>query len=470
MREYSKFIFTALLFLSAFTCKSQISGVISGYYGQKMALVEVAQSLSGSYDTLEVTRISPKGSFSFSTKLKSGFYYLKIEFRYVPYYHDPACEGRIALEAPENPDNKTDYIDVQYLCSGSGQKYLHDYIETWGNKRADFIEKNPTHRADTAYNQKLRLFEKSVYDEFASGLKNHPYLKTTIDYQFAALKALAHFKSETLFEQYLKGKAVQANHGDYLNFFVQFYENKVLQHIRKNKDRYIDSLITTNQFMPVANFFAEHDFVDSREKAELLLITMNYTESLPNLKSERRELLFNRALKEAQTPVVKRIARDYLRAELTLARGTNAPPFTGVDTLGNEITQEFLKGSFTYIHFWASWNDASVNELLTISNFTEEYPEIKFLSINIDRNIEEFQRFMENNEVRHTVIHTSEFKVLDRYSAKSIPLYFLTDKHGKLLLSPAKEPRRMIKIFDALKKMSGPSRKPFEIIREYDDE
>lgn len=469
MRTFTKVFLTVLLLSAAWSAQSQVSGVINGYCGQNMALVKVAQALTGGYDTLEITTISPKGSFHFSASLQSGLYYLKIEFRYVPYYHDPDCNGRIALEAPENPDNKLDYIDVQYLCSGSDQKYLHDFIESWSMKRADFIEKNPTHRADTAYNIKLRLFEKSVYDEFGEGFKKHAYLKTTVDYQIAALKSLAHFRADSLFEYYLKGKPVLAHHGDYLTFFVQFYENKILHYIRKNKDRYVDSLIVTDKFMPLAHFFSEHEYIDHREKAELLLIIMNYTKSLPNLKNDRRDLLFNRALKEAKSRVVKRIAHDYLTAELTLSRGSKAPGFSGQDTAGTVHNKELLKGSFTYLHFWATWNDASVNDLLTISEFKEQYPEIQFLSINTDRNRDDFMRFMKNNSIKHTVIHCPDFDIWDRYRVKSVPLYFLTDKNGRLLLSPAKEPQRMIKIFDALKKVSGPSRKPYEIIREYDD-
>lgn len=470
MRTLIMLFFASLYLLGSGNVHSQVSGVVNGYYGKQIALLEVAQALTGGYDTLETTTISPRGSFNFTTSLKSGFYYLKIEFRYVPYYHDPACNGRIAMEAPKNLDNKAAYIDVQYLCSGSDQRYLHDYIEIWAGKRADFIEKHPTHRADTAYNKKLIFFENSVYEAFKEGFQNHPYLKATVDYQIAALKSLAHFNADTLYDTYLKNRPVLVNHADYIHFFVQFYENKILQHIRKNKDRYVDSLIVTNRFMPTVHFFNEHKFINSTEKAELLLITMNYTESLPNLKEERRELLFNRAIKEANSNAVRRIARDYLTAGLVLTRGSKAPAFTGTDTAGKRVDESFLKNAFTYIHFWASWNDASVNDLLTISELKEKYPEIKFLSINTDRAKADFMHFMSHNEINHTVIHCNDFQILDRYSVKSVPLYFLTDKYGRLLLTPAKEPQRMINIFDALKKMTGPQRKPYEIIREYDDQ
>lgn len=463
-------VFISVLFLfNASKSQAQINGVISGYYNQQAALVQVAEALTGGYDTLEVTRISNKGSFSFSTPLTSGFYYIKIEFRYIPYFHDPACNGRIALEAPQNPDNKTEIIDVQYLCGEAQQQYLYDYMEIWETKRADFIDENPSYRADTAYHEKLITFEKDVLKTFGNAGELHPHLKTTVHYQIAGLKELARFKTDELYEQYLKNQPVRVANGDYLNFFVQFYEKKALHFIRKNKDRYIDSLITTDRFAPLADFFMGHPYIESKEKAELLVMAMMYTQSLPNLKEERRELLFTKALTEAESPEIRRIAKDYLTSKLFLARGSNAPAFSAIDSKGNTHNQETLKGSYTYIQFWASWNDASVSDLLTINELSQEYTDIKFVSINTDRNPNDFHEFMENNTMNHLVLHTNEFGVLARYGVKSQPMYFLTDKHGKLLLSPTKEPVRMIKIFEALKSMSKSKQKPYEIIREYDD-
>lgn len=460
-----------LLFLVQ-NVSAQISGSINGYYGGKVQLTHIVQAVSpGGHETFSTTRISEKGEFRFRSEPEPGFYYLKIENRYIPYYYDPECKGSLKLTAPENLDNKLNPIEINYPCHSKTElTYFHELHNEWKKDIGTFIEENPAPHRDTLFTERMEKFEDRIDEKYAPGKEKYPYLQSKIDYQIADLKKIGRYSTEGLYQEYLKDKPIAIEHPAYLSFFVQFYQSRVLRHIRRNKDAYVDSLIVYSGFDAVSNLLMEEKLIDARDKAELALLTFLYKGELPNVKPKRERLLLEQAIQDAEHPGVRRAAQDMISKMNFLRRGSNPPPFSLADTSGKTITEDYFKEKFTYLQFWNTWNDAAVQDIMYMKELAEKYPNIQFLSISTDRDTGAFHTFINQHQFNWPVIHyQGKYELLENYGVETTPMYFLIDKHGRFLMSPAKEPAAMLPILHRLNEVDKEKRKPYEIIRDYED-
>ena len=71
------------------------------------------------------------------------------------------------------------------------------------------------------------------------------------------------------------------------------------------------------------------------------------------------------------------------------------PDWTGPDDL--EIKIHELRGKYTYVNFFATWNYKSLHEMEIIKKFKENYSFVNFFSINLDYNEDGYKKFLKSN-------------------------------------------------------------------------
>jgi thiol-disulfide isomerase/thioredoxin len=465
-------IFSIFIVLLPLLSAAQLSGTIKGFYGQKIYLLKTVEALSGTYDKLDSAQIGKDGSFSFRSEPEAGFYYLKIEDRYTPYFHDKKCDKPLTLKTPEDLNNKLIPVEVDYPCSSTNFEYLYEAAMFQDSAIADFIQRNPAPKKDTLFPKNLREFNDSLNSVLTEAHNSYPQLKEELIFKVTSLKLLSGASRDSVKKSIFQSDPIKPESADYLSLFLQVYNRDTDHFLLVNKSRYTDSLIVYSGFKAVVNLFLTDSLFERRELAELALITKLHFNELPNVKPSRKKTLLNQAIEDAESPVIKRIASSILDDMTHLKKWSKAPAISLRDTSGNAVTLDQFKGSYVYIQFWTTWNDAAVEDLIFMNQIHSKYKnKIAFLSISGDRNQEDFYSFVQNHNYPWQIIHyNKKFSLLERYSVRSFPMYFLVDPNGKLALSPAYEPNRMIGYFDAIINSGEDGVKDFEIIRDYKED
>ena len=138
-----------------------------------------------------------------------------------------------------------------------------------------------------------------------------------------------------------------------------------------------------------------------------------------------------------------RTAHNMLTYLTKLENGYPAPELNMTNSSGDVVNWGTFKGKFVYVNFFASWNQTSVTEIKLIKALKTKYNnEIAFVSFNMDKTVEDYNRFMEqNNDIDWDVFYLGEsHDLIDQFNVKSIPQYFLIDQEGFIALAPAKRP------------------------------
>lgn len=127
----------------------------------------------------------------------------------------------------------------------------------------------------------------------------------------------------------------------------------------------------------------------------------------------------------------------------SLARGVAAPNIIGIDRYGEVFSMDALKGKVIYIDVWATWCSPcrkKLPDMYTLMEEFREFPDIKFLFISVDEDLEKWQKHL--STLPHGGIHlNAESKKLRQdYMIPGIPHYIIIDALGNIYQSNAPDP------------------------------
>ncbi|MDR2449132.1 MAG: redoxin domain-containing protein [Prevotellaceae bacterium] len=138
----------------------------------------------------------------------------------------------------------------------------------------------------------------------------------------------------------------------------------------------------------------------------------------------------------------KNIAGNIIRRVTLLMPGYAPPPFALYDTEGNLHHLDGFKGKALYLIFCKVFNYSIINafeRLFTLYNVYRDVVDIAVISV--DEDAAQLKAFRDSERYHWRFLHYSHNPdVLKQYDIKALPTYFLLDKEGKLLLSPAPSP------------------------------
>jgi peroxiredoxin len=147
---------------------------------------------------------------------------------------------------------------------------------------------------------------------------------------------------------------------------------------------------------------------------------------------------------EAATPYVehKRIAQNIIRKVTLLMPGYAPPDFALYDTDGKLYHLSDFRGKALYLIFCRVFNYSVLNafeKLVILHNIYGDAVEIAVISADDD--FASLKDFCTRERYRWPFLHYgNDPEVLKRYDIKALPTYFILDKDGKLMLSPAPSP------------------------------
>ena len=241
---------------------------------------------------------------------------------------------------------------------------------------------------------------------------------------------------------YFRDQPVLYYNEAYMDLFNQIYGRYF--EFANRQDARLAAIINQRKGLAALKTFLLHDST-FRDNAVLeLVILKNLYDNFYARFFEHESLLLLAKEIESTTPYYEHenIARNIIRLVTLLMPGYAPPPFALYDTERNLRRLDDFKGKALYLIFCKVLSYGAINafeKLFTLHNVYRDVVDIAVISVDDDS--AQLKTFRDEERYRWHFLHYSHHPdVLKQYDIKALPTYFLLDKEGKLLLSPAPSP------------------------------
>lgn len=114
--------------------------------------------------------------------------------------------------------------------------------------------------------------------------------------------------------------------------------------------------------------------------------------------------------------------------------GNPAPNFTLSNLAGEAVAlASFTQEKPVLLVFWATWCPACVEEVPILNEWTEAFPGLQIVGVNVQEPRERVQAFAEKHGVRYPILLDEEAKVAHQYGLIGIPAAILIAKGGSVI-------------------------------------
>ena len=113
--------------------------------------------------------------------------------------------------------------------------------------------------------------------------------------------------------------------------------------------------------------------------------------------------------------------------------GFPAPDFEALDSAGEAVSIEGLRGSIIVLDFWAGWCDPCVAELPAFKAIVEEFADagVVVLGVNLDRSLQEFEEAVAEHGIGYRQVYDgADGPVNTLYRIGGIPMTYVIDRDG----------------------------------------
>ncbi|MDR3181026.1 MAG: peroxiredoxin family protein [Prevotellaceae bacterium] len=228
----------------------------------------------------------------------------------------------------------------------------------------------------------------------------------------------------------------------YMDLFNQIYGRYF--EFAHRQDARLTAIINRQQGLSALKTFLLRDST-FRDNAvlELVILKNLYDNFYANIFQHEGLLSLAKEI-EATTPYHehKTIAGNIIHRVTLLMPGYAPPPFELYDTEGALHRLDEFRGKALYLIFCKVFSYGVINafeKLFTLHNVYRDVMNVAVISVDDDP--AQLKNFRDRERYRWHFLHYSHNPdILKQYDIKALPTYFLLDKEGKLLLSPAPSP------------------------------
>ncbi|NOZ36028.1 MAG: AhpC/TSA family protein [Chlorobi bacterium] len=233
---------------------------------------------------------------------------------------------------------------------------------------------------------------------------------------------------------------------EYVSFLENnsVYENKQLK-INEQKDlafankdtalfKSLDSAlnsVTENQI----NFIKKYAYENNKSFVSLYITLSNLSDYLKLQELEKIVNNFADTLK--QSPYYIEL-KDLIKAKKNVLPEMQAPDFSLPDTSGIAVSLSSLQGKYVLLDFSASWNGTCRIQNKTLKKLYKKYhsSEFEIYQVSIENNMQQWKNIIHADNINWITV--SDIKglnseVLQLYTVRQLPQYFLLNKNGIII-------------------------------------
>ncbi|MDR2292465.1 MAG: TlpA family protein disulfide reductase [Prevotellaceae bacterium] len=294
----------------------------------------------------------------------------------------------------------------------------------------------------------LIVFKNSLIDSSNEFVENYAkYRAALLEYLFK-LKSLKDLQNE-----YFVDKPVLYRNPAYCELFNHVNEKYFLHRTQQAQGNVFRQAINKGNLTEIRNILSQNEYLHNKDFCDFLILQNAYNEFYDSNFSRSALLeIVNSIAKQTADSNNKIIAEDIRNAIVNLLAGYSPPNFELTDIHGNKKTLQSCFGKYLYLGFFSVNSYGCIQDFYLIKQLSKKFSEkIHFVSICID-NKNDIENFIKTEQMDWTFLLCDNNKnIIKEYDVRTFPTYYLIDKNGKLLKSPAPSPSEDIyQIFEKL--------------------
>ncbi|MBN2165581.1 MAG: TlpA family protein disulfide reductase [Marinilabiliaceae bacterium] len=275
--------------------------------------------------------------------------------------------------------------------------------------------------------------------------RNGSYFHTHKTFRYARLYMLAmKRKRRTVIYNFFSHNPIEFNMPAYWETYSEMFKDFFTYYFNTSTGRLLKTAIGHNQSFNSLSLVLSADTIFSQSDfRESVLLKGLYDSYFSGRYSEETVLnLVEQATSNGGSQQICHFASEILYRLNHLRIGSVAPDFKVLGIDGQEISLDKYKGKFLYLSFVHTENYACKKDMQVLDVISKQFKkEINVLTVVLDNNQEKGFSFFKTNKYNWDISHYAENgKILLDYNIRILPVYYLIDPEGKLVLSPAPAP------------------------------
>lgn len=434
------FLATGLFSASAF----EISGIAQGYEGKFIRLYVVSDFVSNQEEKLDVVRILEDGTFKLNGLRKNPVLTrLRIEDKTAELVVLPGKNLQIKLIFNEylNEGRVFDKELTVEILNNESQE-INELIWSYQKELAAFLERNHAKLVTKHILPEVQKFQIAMKALFID--EDLRYFRVYLEYSLGILEDAVMGSEKKIFSHYIQDRPIFFHNMAFMDFFVQFYQDRFIQ-IAQGSDGYefLSAINGTQDYNKMMEIVTMQPYIGNDTLAQLFVIH-GIKEVFGDEQFEKIKLLSMLGIvkEKGLSQEIVRIA-DRLSEELTfLSKGRNAPDFSLYDMKGKVHHLSDYEGKNVLLFFWSAQTRYSLKDLGILDDYQDKYKNtMMIIGVNVDINKASAEEYLKKSDHRWLALfRDGQYDVMDKYRIQSAPRYILIDDEGRILEYHAPSP------------------------------
>jgi peroxiredoxin len=245
---------------------------------------------------------------------------------------------------------------------------------------------------------------------------------------------------EPIIEKYFKKEAVRLTHPSYQAAFQLIFNDFLRKQSMDYRKKNISLLVNSGDFQGLVSYFEKSGY--HKEVADVVVLKGLYDGYYTGGFNKEKII---KAIDEALnliSPELKPTV-NLVKSKLVKLNIKGKAPFFQLNNLKNETTTlEKYRGKFVYLNFFRSNSKECREELDSLKSLERKFrPVLNVVSISLDENFQASAKLWKEKGYMWDLLNGSGKKLLiENYNAEVVPVFYLLDAEGKLILSPSPPP------------------------------
>ncbi|MDR2651781.1 MAG: TlpA family protein disulfide reductase [Prevotellaceae bacterium] len=273
------------------------------------------------------------------------------------------------------------------------------------------------------------------------------YRVASIEYLFK-LKTLKNLQTE-----YFADKPILYQNPAYCELLNHINDKYFLHRTQQAQGNVFRQAVNKGNLVEIRKMLSQNDYLNNKDFCDFLILQNAYNEFYDSNFSRSALLEIVNAVAQDASNANKIIAEDIRNAIVNLLAGYSPPDFELVDIHGNKKSLQSFSGKYVYLGFFSVNSYGCIQDFYLMKQLSKKFGEkINFVSICIDSKAD-IENFITTEQIDWTFLLCDNSKdIIKKYDVRTFPTYYLIDKNGKLLKSPAPSPSENIyQVFEGLK-------------------
>jgi hypothetical protein len=430
-----------------------IYGTSLEYAGKELEFFIYKERIFDSFESLAKVKVDINGKFSVSYSIDE----TQCVYCYTPLFTafiftEPGKSYKVELppahsNGAENSNNPFFIPPLWHMLPLSDSKSdindLNTTIYKFDQQFDPFLDKQIVRYYDPQLSrEKLDSFR--LANISIPALDDKGYFETYRQFKIACLGFIVNqFSHIDLYEQYLKDKPVRADIPSWWEFFNLYFDG-YFSSLSVNKEfSELYSLIGNGEFYSLNQLLKKDPVMKNNQIREWVILKEIHNAYYGNSLSLDNLLAICDSLNGSSSDKLSISMSNGLKKEALSLLPGNSPPYAILMNLeGDSVEISSARGKYSYIGFCSLTNLESLKEFEYLKYFYHKHGKyLDFLIILPESEKDNIQTFTDENSIPWKFWYCRDGnKILKDYKVKAFPVFYLLDREGKLIMSPATLP------------------------------